>query len=51
MLPEKFPRGAPSPRESPQRKKVTVQEVQVVFKAQYDRMNHQTLQLRRTPYC
>ena len=51
MSPEKCPRRTPTPWELPPRNKATFQEIQIVFKAQYDRMNYQTSQLKRIPYC
>ena len=51
MPPENCPRQIPAPREQPPRNKATLQEIQVVFQAQYDRMNYQTSQLRRIAHC
>ena len=47
MPPENCHRQTPAPREWPPSNKATLQEIQVVFQAQYDRMNYQTSQLRR----
>ena len=51
MPPENCPRQIPAPREQPPRNKATLQEIQVVFQAQYDRMKYQTSQLRRIVHC
>ena len=51
MPPENCHRQTPAPREWPPSNKATLQEIQVVFQAQYDRMNYQTSQLRRIAHC
>ena len=40
--PENYPRKTLSPRKQPPSNKAILQEIQVVFQAQHDRMNYQT---------
>ena len=47
MSPENCTKQTPAPREQPSKNKATLQEIQVVFQAQYDRINYQTSQFRR----
>ena len=51
MSPENCLRQTPAPREQPPRNKAILQKIQVVFQAQYDRLNYQTSQLRRISHC
>ena len=51
MSPENCPRQTPVPREQHPRNKATLQEIQIVFQAQYDRMNYQTSEFRGIAHC